>query len=319
MTLLERESQLGSLLQYADEARDRARVASCWSPARPASASRPSSRSSSTGCPTPPGPGVPATACSRRDRWRRCTTSPARSAGNLLDDGARGAASRDEIFDAVLQCARARGRARRAGRRGRAVGRRGDPRPAPLPRPPAARPPGAAARHLPRRRARARRPPAGRPRRARRPALHPPHRPPAAHRRPASVAWPRARRTPPTSSTSSPEATRSSSSRCSATQGTRCRRRPATPCSPGPPGSTSRRRTTLDLAALDSWRVDPEPGRPRAGDSRSRPSTSWSRPGSCTADGRRRCASGTSWRGAPSSPRCRPTGGAPATGPCSTR
>jgi hypothetical protein len=90
VTLLERESQLGSLLRTPTRL---ARVpdASCWSPERPGSASRPWSRSTSAASPTATWRGAPATACSSHGRSRPCTTSPVRSAGAVLDAVADGA------------------------------------------------------------------------------------------------------------------------------------------------------------------------------------------------------------------------------------
>ena len=155
-----------------------------------------------------------------------------------------------------------------------------------------------------------------------RPALHPPHRPAAALPRRRSDAWPRARPTAPTSCTASPAATRSSSPRCSP-PATRSRPVDGARRRPGPGRGTRRRgphrarRGRPRRAARGSG-----PG------ARPRPSTDLATfdrlvdAGLLTADGAP-CASGTSCRGGPSSRRSRPTAGWPVTGRssmrCSTR
>ena len=255
VTLLERESQLGSLLQYADEARARSgRLVLISGEA---------------------GVGKSSLVEELQQRlpdatwaWGACdslfTPRPlaplhdiAREIGGNLLEMVRGAglARRDLRRRAAVRVGRRR--SRRAGGGGRAVGGRRHARPAPLPGSPGREAPGAAAGDVPRRRARPDRPTPGRPRRAGRSALHPAHRPAAAHAR---------RRTPPGRGHVVLPRRAVRAHRWQPVlrgRGAAASRVPRYP--PSARDAVLARaarlsdaaRATLDLASLDSWRVDP--------------------------------------------------------------
>ena len=150
------------------------------------------------------------------------------------------------------------------------------------------------------------------------PALHAPHRPPAADRR---------RRTPPRRGlVVLPRRAVRAHRRQPVLRGRGAQRAghrdpgvgPRRRARPRCPTLASRARTTLDLASLDSWRVDPGLVGPRRR-ARARDVRRAGRGRAAAGRGRRRCGSGTSSRAVPSSPRCRRIGGSPGTRRCSRR